>query len=64
MDTFLFVAGIVALIIFAIVLITFALMWLLDELMYRGHPAIATIIMVIVFSMSISALYMVFLSTR
>ena len=64
MTTFLVATGVSALAILAIWLLSFGLVWFVDTLMSKVHPAIATSIIVIVASMLIAALYMVYVSIK
>ena len=60
--TFLVATGISALVILALWLLSFGLVWFVDTLMNNLHTPIATFIIVVVSSMFIAALYMVYIS--
>ena len=62
MITFLVATGISALVILALWLLSFGLVWFVDTLMNNLHAPIAIFIIVTIASMVIAALYMVYIS--
>lgn len=64
MPTFFIVAGIFALLITAIVIVTLGLTWLFTVLMDWMPPAIAALIMLTISVMIVAALYMGITSVR